>query len=130
MLTLSSLNGSIASSRQVQRQNKQANVCRNTQRRQRNNHIATGTEPLPAQSIIAHLVEKLSIPLLPAIGTDQKQSDSVSREKSADGIELRGKDLEDHEGEGELGEGGADIGAFKCALCGADLDELVVCKVD
>ena len=48
---------------------------------------------------------------------------AVDGEEGADGVELRGEDLEDDEGEGELREGRAHVGALEGALGGADLDE-------
>jgi hypothetical protein len=76
-----------------------------------------------------HLVKELAIALLSPIRTEQQQSYGVGGEKCADGVEFRGEDLEDDEGETELREGGADVCAFEGPLGGADLDQLGICEV-
>lgn len=72
------------------------------------------------------LVKKLAIALVAAEDGDQEDGAAVGSKKRADGVELAGEDLEDDQGEGELGEGGAHVGAFKGALGGADFGESTV----
>lgn len=67
--------------------------------------------------------EELAVALVAAVGGDEGDGGGVDGEEGADGVELGGEDLEDDEGEGELGEGGAHVGSFEGALGGADLDE-------
>lgn len=49
---------------------------------------------------------------------------AIYRKERTDAVELGGKDLQDHECEGELREGRSDVGAFECPLRGTDLDQL------
>ena len=67
--------------------------------------------------------EELTVALEATVGSDEDDGDAVGGEEGADGVELLGEDLEDDEGEGELAEGGAHVGAFEGALGGADLHE-------
>ena len=54
---------------------------------------------------------------------DQKYTRPVQREQGANGVEFGGEDFEDYEGEGELAQCGADVGAFEGALGGAYFDQ-------
>ncbi|KXH37567.1 hypothetical protein CSIM01_07495 [Colletotrichum simmondsii] len=66
--------------------------------------------------------EELAVALVPAEDGDEHDGGAVDGEQGADGVELRGEDFEDDEGEGELGEGCAHVGAFEGSLGGADFD--------
>lgn len=67
--------------------------------------------------------EELALALIAAVDGDEEDGGAIGGEEGADGVELRGEDLEDDERKGELPEGGAHVGALKGALGGADLDE-------
>jgi hypothetical protein len=67
--------------------------------------------------------EELAVPLVATIDGDQEDGGAVYGEEGADGVEFGCEDLEDDEGEGELAEGGAHVGAFKGPLGGPDLSE-------
>ena len=88
--------------RQPHRQHQQTRIRRHRQRRQHNNHIPTGAEPLPPQPIVADLRKELLVPLLSSQKADEQDAGAVDGEEGADGVELCGEDLEDDEGEGEL----------------------------
>lgn len=67
--------------------------------------------------------EELAVPLVATIDGDQEDGGAVYGEEGTDGVEFGCEDLEDDEGEGELAEGGAHVGAFKGPLGGPDLSE-------
>jgi len=69
--------------------------------------------------------EELAVPLVATIDGDQEDGGAVYGEEGADGVEFGCEDLEDDEGEGELAEGGAHVGAFKGPLGGPDLSEFL-----
>lgn len=80
--------------------------------------------PGPSPSSLPLLpVEELPVALVAAVDGDQHDGGAVDGEEGADGVELGVEDLEDDEGKGELRDGGAQVGALKGALGGADLDE-------
>lgn len=79
--------------------------------------------PLPTQPVLAYLAEELPVPLHASEGAHAQDTGAIDGEEGADGVELRGEDLEDDEGEAELGDGGAEVGAFECALRRSDLAE-------
>lgn len=108
---------------QPQNQHHQTHIRRNTQSSQHNHHIPTGPKPSPRPPHPINLTKKLPIPLHPPIQTRKQNPRPVERKQRADGIELGREDLEHDEGEAELPEGGADVGAFEGALGGADFDE-------
>ena len=115
---------------QSNRQPQKTRIRSHRQRRQHNHHIPTRPKLLLPQPILPNLGKKLLIPLLPPQQARQKNAGTVDGEEGADGVELGGEDLEDDEREGELAEGGADVGAFEGALGGADFDEFFVCEDD
>jgi hypothetical protein len=125
--------------RQFQHQHQQTGICPHTQRRQHYDHIPRRPKFLPAHhtdrtSVISshslRLSEELPIPLLSPIRTHSQHPGAVYGEERADAVEFAGEDLEHDEREGELRQRRADVGAFEGALCGPDLDELVVGEVD
>ena len=67
--------------------------------------------------------EELAVALVATVDGDEEDGGAVDGEEGADGVELGGEDLEDDEGEGELAEGGAHVGALKGALRGSDLGQ-------
>lgn len=124
---------------QLQNQHQQTDIRSYTQHGQHEHHVARSPEPLPSHdshrtSIIASnalcLSEELPIPLLSAVSTDGQHPGTVDGKEGADAVEFAREDLEHDEREGELGQRGADVGAFERALCSADLDELLGSEVD
>ena len=67
---------------------------------------------------------------MPPVRTHGQHPGAVDGKERADAVELAREDLKHDEREGELRERRADVGAFKGALGGADLDELVAGQVD
>jgi hypothetical protein len=108
---------------QLDRERNQTRISRNAQCCQNHNRIPTCPKFLPAHPIIPYLTKELSIPLISAVHAHQQYACAICSEQRADGIELRGEDLEHDEREGELTEGGADIGAFEGSLRGANFDK-------
>jgi hypothetical protein len=120
---------------QLQHQYQQTHIRPYTQRGQQQHHIPRSPELLPPHhsnrtSIVPshtlRLGEELPIPLLPSIRAHGQHPRTVDGEERTDAVEFTREDLEHDERKGELGERGADVGSFEGALCGADLDELVV----
>lgn len=56
---------------------------------------------------------------------DYKHPRSVDRKQSTDTVELATEDLEHDEGKGELGQGGANVGAFEGPLGCSNFDNLI-----
>lgn len=110
---------------QVQGQADQARVCRNTQCRQDHHSISTGSEFVTMDTIFSEFGEKLSISLRAAEQPNDEDSATVDSKERTNTVELGGEDLEHDEGEGELGEGRADVGTFKGPLSSADLDDFI-----
>jgi len=77
------------------------------------------------RAILVHLCEELLVALLATVQTCKEDASAVNCEESPDAVELGGEDLQHDEGEGELAEGGPDVGAFEGALGCADFLELV-----
>lgn len=88
-----------------------------------NDGVAARLEAAAQEAVLVLCGEELALALVAAVDGDEQDGDAVGGEEGADGVELLGEDLEDDEGEGELPEGGAHVGAFEGALRGADLDE-------
>lgn len=82
------------------------------------------------QPVIPHLGEKLPIALLPAEEAGAQDPRAVRGKERAHAVKLGREDLEHDEGKGELGEGGADVGALKGALGRPHLDQFVVGEDD
>lgn len=97
-------------------------------RRQNSTYIPRSPK-LPNSTFIL-VPKKLRIPTLPPQETRHHDETSKYRKQCTDAVELLREDLEDDEGEGELGERGAEVGALKGALRGADLDELFLRQDD
>jgi hypothetical protein len=55
---------------------------------------------------------------------DEQDARAVDCKQRSDGVELGREDLQHDEGKGELSNCSANVGAFKCSLRSADLDEL------
>lgn len=119
------------------RQDQQSHVSAQAQRGQQRNGVATSPElanvrgrerrgttaAAGSNGAGSGSREELAVALVPPVHGDEEDGDAVDGEEGADGVELGREDLEDDEGEGELAEGGAHVGAFERALGGADLDE-------
>ncbi len=86
-------------------------------------HRISSHSPLPTQTILPNLAKELPITLHSPESTGSQDPGPIDSEQSPNGVELRGEDLENDEGEGKLGERGADVGALEGALSGADFDE-------
>lgn len=87
--------------------------------------VAAGAELLVHVALAVLGGEELPVALVAAVDGDQQHAGPVQREQGADGVEVGREDLEDDEGEAELGQGGPHVRALEGALRGADLDELV-----
>lgn len=109
---------------QLKSQRHQTRIRSHRNRRQDEDDIPTGAELLPLQAIIANLREELLVPLLPPEPAGGEDAGAVGGEQGADAVELGGEDAQDDEGEGELRQRGADVGAFEGALGGAHFDQL------
>ena len=75
-------------------------------------------------------MKELLVALLSSVCADEQHSRSVDSEQCSDRIELGCEDLEDYQGEGELGERCSNVGAFEGPLSGSYFDELIVREVD
>lgn len=129
--------GNPPSVHETPRQDQQSHVSAQAQRGQQRNTVATspelanvrgrerrhGTTAAGSNGAGSGSREELAVALVPPVHGDEEDGDAVDGEEGADGVELGREDLEDDEGEGELAEGGAHVGAFERALGGADLDE-------
>ena len=79
--------------------------------------------PVPCQQAkVAHYAPLLT--LLSPEQADEEDARAVHGKQGTDGIELSREDAQHDEGEGELADGGADVGAFKRPLRCPDLHEL------
>lgn len=76
-------------------------------------------------AILSHLGKELFVPLLTTEETDYEHTRSVDRKERTDAVKLATEDFEHDEGEGELGQGGANVGAFKGTLGCANFDNLI-----
>lgn len=76
-----------------------------------------------ARAVVGRGGEELAVALVAAVYGYEHDGGAVDGKEGADGVELGREDLEDDEGEGELAEGGAHVGALEGALGGPDLDE-------
>lgn len=76
-------------------------------------------------TILSHLREKLFVSLLTTEETNYEHTRSIDCKQCTDAVELATEDLEHDEGEGELGQSGANVGAFKGTLGCADFDNLI-----
>jgi hypothetical protein len=65
-----------------------------------------------------------------SVGARQQHPRTIYSKQRTNAIEFAREDFENDECEGELRKRSADIRAFKGALCGADLDELLGGKDD
>jgi len=117
----------ISNSNRVQppRQHQQRHIRRHTQSSQNNNHIPTRPELPLVSAILVHLRKELLIALLTTVQTCKEDASTIDREERPDAVELGREDLQHDEGEGELAEGGPDVGAFEGTLGGAHFLELV-----
>ena len=88
-----------------------------------NDGVAARLEAAAQEAVLVLCGEELALALVAAVDGDEQDGDAVGGEEGANGVELLGEDLEDDEGEGELPESGAHVGALEGALRGADLDE-------
>lgn len=79
---------------QSQGENEQRDVCRNTDRREDNNHITTRSESLSVQSIFADLVEELPVALHTPESTETKYPCTVDSKQGSNGVEFARKDFE------------------------------------
>lgn len=70
--------------------------------------------------------EELAISLMSPVDGCQCNARPVRGEQRSNGVELGAEDAQHDEGEGELAECSAHVGAFEGALSGADFDELRV----
>jgi len=75
--------------------------------------------------IIVHLCKELLVALLSTVQTCKEDTGPVDSKERPNAVELGGEDLQHDEGEGELAEGGPDVGAFEGTLGGAHFLELV-----
>lgn len=100
----------------------QAHVGGEAEGGQQGHAVAGRAKPLGGAVAGGDGAEELAVALVAAVHGHDHDGGAVGREEGAGGVELGREDLEDDEGEGELGEGGAHVGAFKGALGGADLD--------
>lgn len=112
---------------QLRRQPNQSSISPHTQRRQHHNRIPTRPKLFPPQPILSNLTKELSISLIPSIQAHQQDPNTVCSEEGADRVEFRSEDLEDDQGEGELAQGGTDVGSFEGTLGGAHFDESEIC---
>jgi hypothetical protein len=80
---------------------------------------------LPPQSFVGCFVLRFKLTLLSPEQTDEQDASAVDCEQRTNGVELRSEDLEYHKRERELADCCANVGAFECSLCCADLHELV-----
>ncbi|KKA20504.1 hypothetical protein T310_5492 [Rasamsonia emersonii CBS 393.64] len=110
---------------EVQRQADQTGIRGDAQGRQHDDGVAAGAELAAMQAVVVDLAEELAVALLAAEQADQEHAGAVDGEQGADAVELGGEDLEHDQGERELGQGGAYVGALEGTLGGAHLDHLV-----
>jgi hypothetical protein len=75
--------------------------------------------------ILPYFGEELLVSLRAAEESDDEDTGAVYGEQSSNTVELGGEDLEHHEGEGELGQGGSDIGTLKGPLGCAYLNDFI-----
>lgn len=120
----------LSSKVQRQRQRHQARIRRHTQRRQHHHHIPTRPKLLAIDAILIHLRKKRLIPLLPSKQAHDHHRGPIHRKQRTDAVELGREDLQHDQREAELGQRGADVGAFKGALGGADFDHFIVGEHD
>jgi hypothetical protein len=57
---------------------------------------------IPGVGLAIHAVEELAVPFVAAVDGHEQDGQAVDGKQGADGVELRGEDLEDDEGEAEL----------------------------
>jgi hypothetical protein len=76
------------------------------------------------QPILSNLAEELPVSLRPSKGAYPKHPGAVHGKESSYAIKFAGEDLENHQSEAELAQRGADICAFKGALCSSYLNQL------
>lgn len=110
---------------EAQRQTNQTGIRDDAQGRQHDDGVAAGAELAALEASVVDLGEELAVALLAAEQADQEHAGAVDSEQGADAVELGGEDLEHDQGEGELGQGGAHVGALEGPLGGAHLDHLV-----
>lgn len=112
---------------QLPREDQQRHVRRQTEHGEQGDAVARGAELADdgdgAVGVLLGGGEELAVALVAAVDCDEHDGGAVDGEEGSDGVELGREDLEDDEGEGELREGGAHVGALKGPLGGADLDE-------
>lgn len=118
-------------------QNKQGRVGSEAQAGEQGDAVARGAKPLGGRLVgvgrvavaggvdVGRGEEELAVALVAAVDGDEHDGGAVDGEEGADGVELGREDLEDDEGEGELAQGRAHVGALKGALGCADLDEFI-----
>lgn len=88
-------------------------------------HVPTRPELLlPLLPRRPGLAEELPVPARTTQQARHEDEGAKDGKQRADRVELLGEDLEDHQGEAELRERGAQVRALEGALGGADLDQL------
>ena len=116
-----------ASCAEPPREHHQGDVGAQAQGGQQHDAVAAGAELLADLAGAGGVRgrEELAVALVAAVDGDEQDGGAVAREERPDGVELRGEDLEDNQGEAELRQGRSHVGALERALRGADLDEPV-----
>lgn len=110
---------------QCRRKHDERYVRRDAQCCQYHYRIPTGAELVAMQAILSHLGKELAVALLATEETDAEHSSPVDGEERSDAVEFRGENLENDQGERELGQCGADICSLEGPLSSAHFDDLV-----
>lgn len=76
-------------------------------------------------AIVAHLGEKLLVPLLPAEETDDEHAGAVDGEQSPDAVELAAEDFQHNQRKRELRQSCANIGSLERSLGSSHFNNLV-----
>lgn len=80
---------------------------------------------MTVDAIRSHLGKELFVSLLTTEETDYEHTRSINRKQGTDAVELATEYFEHDEGKGELGQGSANVGAFKGTLGCANFDNLI-----